>query len=135
MFILAGLLAILAHSAFAQSDVQTNNLQVDGTVQTNNCISSASPAVCASAWTGVVAVPTGTNPTLVVDTTAVTANSQIIVTPDESLGAALGITCNSTLTTQGPLVITARTAGTSFTVAVDATTATNKVCLSFAIVN
>lgn len=100
-----------------------------------NCSSGASPAVCGAAASGGGAVPTGANPTLVVNTTAVTAGSQIQLTPDETLGTKLTVTCNTTLTTQGPLVVTARTAGTSFTVAVDATVATNPVCFNWTIIN
>ncbi len=100
-----------------------------------NCSSGVSPAVCAAASSGSVAVPTGTNPTLVVNTTAVTASSQIFLTTDESLGTKLGVTCNTTITTIAPVVVTARTAGTSFTVQVDATVGTNPVCLSYTIIN
>lgn len=102
---------------------------------TTNCASGASPAVCSGAVSGSSAVPTGTNPTLVVDTTAVTANSVILVTPDESLGTKLSVTCNGTITTQGPIAVTARSPGTSFTVEVDATVATNPVCFNWMIVN
>ena len=104
-------------------------------IRTDNCTSSASPAVCGGAAAGSVAVPTGTNPTLQVNTTAVTANSQIILTSDESLGTKLGITCNTTLTTVPDPVVTARTGGTSFTMQISATVATNAVCVSYLIVN
>lgn len=128
-------LTLMSGTAMAQSDGSYYNLHVNGHLNTSYCASSASPSVCAGAIAGAVAVPTGSNPTLVVDTTAVTANSQIILTPDEGLGTLLGITCNSTVTTQGPLIVTARSAGTSFTVQVDATVGTNKVCLSYLIIN
>lgn len=101
----------------------------------SNCSSGASPAVCAGASAGGGAVPTGVNPTLVVDTSTVTANSQILLTPDETLGTKLSVTCNTTITTQGPLVVTARSAGVSFTVEVDATVGTNPVCFSWIVVN
>jgi hypothetical protein len=101
-----------------------------------NCSSSASPAVCGSAAAGSVAVPTGTNSTLVVNTTAVTANSQIFVQSDDTLGTKLGITCNSTLASLiVEPVVTARTGGTSFTITISGTTTTNPVCLSYFIVN
>lgn len=102
---------------------------------TGNCTSGASPGVCGSAISGGGAVPTGSNPTLVVDTTAVTANSVILVTGDESLGTKLGVTCNTTITTVSPIVVTARTAGTSFTVQVDATVGTNPACFNWMIIN
>lgn len=102
---------------------------------TTNCSSGASPAVCGAAAAGSAAVPTGSNPTLQINTTAVTANSQIMVTPDETLGTKLTVTCNTTITTVGPIAVTARTPGSSFTVQVDATVAVNPVCLSYLIVN
>ena len=116
---------------------KVNGVAVAGTAlgTTTNCASGVSPAVCAAAVAGSSAVPTGTNPTLVVDTTAVTANSLILLTPDESLGTKLSVTCNTTITTQGPIVVTARTAGTSFTVQVDATVGTNPVCFDWALIN
>lgn len=115
------------------------NLDVNGSFRaakvssTINCSSSASPAVCTSAPSGSVAIPSGVNQSLVVNTTAVTANSQILVTEDESLGTRLGITCDSTVPTAAP-VVTARTAGTSFTVQIPFTS-TNQVCISYTIVN
>lgn len=112
-----------------------NKLLFNSLASNATCASSASPAVCTSAPSGSVAVPTGTNPTLVVDTSAVTSGSQILLTVDESLGTALGVTCNTTISTLSPAVVTARTAGTSFTVEIGATVATNPVCLNYTIVN
>jgi hypothetical protein len=102
---------------------------------TTNCSSSASPAVCAAAAAGSVALPTGTNPTLVVNTTAVTANSQILLSVDESLGTKLSVTCNTTLSTLLNPVVTARTGGTSFTFTIGAVIASNPACVSYFIVN
>jgi hypothetical protein len=102
-----------------------------------NCSSSASPAVCGSAVAGSVLIPTGTtSSTLTVNTTAVTANSQIFFYPDDSLGTKLSTTCNSTLATLvGGSAITARTAGTSFQITFNGTIATNGVCGSYLIIN
>lgn len=102
-----------------------------------SCASSASPAVCGSYAMGSVAIPTGvTSVALVVDTTLVTPYSRIFVFPDDSLGGTLGVTCNSTLATLvGGLAITARTAGTSFTVTYNGTIATNPLCASFIVAN
>jgi hypothetical protein len=98
----------------------------------SNCASSASPAVCTSASAGSVAVA-ASSATLQVNTTAVTANSQIILTEDSSLGARLSVTCNTTPTVQ-PLTVTARTAATSFTFSNTAPT-TNPRCVSYWIIN
>jgi hypothetical protein len=103
----------------------------------SNCANGASPAVCGSAASGVVAVPTGVTPTLVINTTAVTASSRIFVQGDESatITAPSTVTCNTTLSTLVQPVVTARTAGTSFTIQMNSTLATNPACVSFFVVN
>ncbi|KKU82105.1 MAG: hypothetical protein UY07_C0003G0006 [Parcubacteria group bacterium GW2011_GWA1_47_8] len=101
-------------------------------VTTSNCNSSTSPANCGSAPSGSVALATGGS-TLVVNTSAVTANSQILITEDSSLDSRLGITCNTG--TGRRYSISARTAGTSFTIKSSANPTTNKACLSYWIVN
>jgi hypothetical protein len=97
----------------------------------SNCSSSAVPAVCGSAQGGSVAVAAGST-TLVVNTTAVTANSQIMLQFDSSLGTKLSVTCNTNVII--PAVIS-RTAGTSFTIGLTATPATNPACYSYTVVN
>lgn len=99
-----------------------------------NCANGGTPAVCAAAATGAVAVPTGSNPTLTVDTSAVTATSRIFLTIDESLTIPT-ITCNTTISTLIEPVVTARTPGTSFTIEIGATIGTNPACVSYMIVN
>lgn len=102
-----------------------------------NCSSSASPAVCASASAGSVALPTNAvSSSIIVNTTAVTANSQIFAFADDTLGTKLGVTCNSTVATLvGGLTISARTAGTSFTVANNVAVVTNPLCISYLVIN
>jgi len=96
-----------------------------------NCSSSAGPAVCAAAAAGSVVIPAaGTD--VVVNTTAVTANSQIFAIFDQSLGTKLGVTCNST--TANPH-IGARVAGTSFTIHANVSPITNPACFSYFIIN
>jgi hypothetical protein len=122
--------------AYFGSSTPTAIVHGKGFNTATNCSSSASPAVCGSASAGSVAVPTGTNATLVVNTTAVTANSQIFVQSDDTLGTKLSVTCNSTLASLiVEPVVTARTGGTSFTITISGTTTTNPVCLSYFIVN
>jgi hypothetical protein len=98
---------------------------------TTNCASSASPAVCGSAWAGRVVVAAASG-SVVVDTTAVTANSEIQITFDSSLGAALSVTCN---TTYDAPYVSARTAGTSFTISAVSNPSTNPACYSYTINN
>lgn len=102
-----------------------------------NCSSAASPAVCAAAAAGSVALPTNAvSSSIVVNTTAVTANSQIFVTTDDTLGTKLGVTCNSTVATLvGGLTISARTAGTSFTISNNVAVVTNPLCVSYLVIN
>lgn len=104
---------------------------------TTNCASAASPAVCGSAASGSVQIPTGTtSETLQVNTSAVTANSVIMFYPDDSLGTKLGVTCNSTLATLvGGSFISARAAGASFTITFNGTILTNGVCGNYTVVN
>jgi hypothetical protein len=97
----------------------------------SNCSSSASPGVCGSAAAGSVVVAAGAT-TVVVHTTAVTANSQIQLTFDSSLGAKLSVTCNTT-PVQG--TVSARTAGTSFTIMLPSAPTTKPACFSYSIVN
>jgi hypothetical protein len=103
----------------------------------SNCSSSASPAVCGSAASGSVALPTNAvSSSIQVNTTAVTAGSQILVTTDDTLGTKLGVTCNSTVATLvGGLTISARTPGTSFTIANNVAVVTNPLCVSYEIIN
>jgi hypothetical protein len=99
------------------------------------CASSASPAVCSTAPLGAVAIPTGVNSTLVVNTTAVTAASTILLTSDDSVTIA-ATTCNSTLATlAGGMAVTARTPGVSFTIAFNGTITTNPLCVGYQIRN
>jgi len=112
-------------------------LSVNGRASANlfgsetNCSSSAGPAVCAAAAAGSVIIPAaGTDVT--VNTTAVTANSQIFAIFDQSLGTKLGVTCNST--TANPH-IGARVAGTSFTIHANVSPVTNPACFSYFIIN
>ena len=97
-----------------------------------NCSSSAAPAVCAAAPAGSVVIAAAAT-TVTVNTSAVTANSQIFLTEDVSLGTKLTVTCN---TTAGrTYAVTARTAATSFVITTDAAPTTNPACLGYAIVN
>jgi hypothetical protein len=98
---------------------------------TTNCSSTAAPAVCAAAAGGSVVVAAAAT-TVVVNTTAVTANSQILLTSDVSLGTKLGVTCNVAPAQEW---VSARTAGTSFTITVAAAPTTNPQCLSYMITN
>lgn len=96
-----------------------------------NCTSGASPAVCGASVVGGVAVAAAAT-SLVVNTTAVTAKSRIVLTMDSSLGTDLSVTCN---TTNIAAWVSARTAGTSFTITTASGPVTNPMCLSYHILN
>lgn len=117
-------------SAISGVSTLTSNLYAT----TTNCSSAASPAVCAAAPTGAVVIAAGST-TVVVNTTAITANSRITLTADDTLASG-GATCNSTLATLvGGMAVTARTAGTSFTITYNGTIAINPLCISYTIFN
>jgi len=97
-----------------------------------NCSSSAAPAVCAAAPAGSVVIAAAAT-TVTVNTTAVTANSQITVFEDSGLGTKLSVTCNTTIVRT--YAVTARTAATSFVITTSAAPTTNPACLSYSIVN
>ncbi len=100
-----------------------------------NCIDSAGAAACGAASAGSFVIDATTTST-VVSTTAVTANSQIFLLEDSSLGTRLSVTCNTqSVLTLGPPVVTARTAGTSFTATIITGPTTNPMCVSYFIVN
>lgn len=89
-------------------------------------------AECGGAPAGSVGFSPGAGAIQVL-TTAVTAQSQIFVQEDSSLGKVLGVTCN---TRPGrSYLITNRVPGVSFEVAVSSTPSGDPACLSYHIVN
>jgi len=112
---------ITSDSAFVAPIYQTST----------NCADSAGAAACGSAAAGSFVVDAGAT-TTVVSTTAVTADSEVFVQYDSSLGTRLGVTCNVTAAIPS---VTARVAATSFTITVPAAPVTNPACYSYHIVN
>lgn len=107
---------------------------------TTNCSavgSAASPSVaaCVAAASGSFSCATAATATCTVNTTAVTANSNIIVQQrtDTTTGTRLGVTCNVTLSTIRP-DITAVVAATSFSFGLTQPV-TNPNCYAYWIVN
>lgn len=98
------------------------------------CVSKAAAPACQAAQYGIVTIASGGATTVVVNTTAVTANAIILLTQDTSTteGTNLGVTCN---TTNEALWVSARTVGSSFTVTSAASFTTNPGCLMFHIIN
>jgi len=115
-----------ASGLFINAPVNTTGYQT-----ATNCSSSASPAVCGSAAAGSFVLPAAAT-TVTVNTTAVTANSQIMIVNDDSLGTKLSVTCNTAL---DQVFVSARVAATSFTITAPAAPVTNPNCYSYLIVN
>lgn len=93
------------------------------------CSSTASPAVCAAAPGGKVQVAAAAT-SLVINTTAVTANSQIYLTYSTT-----GITAPANMSTLLLPYVSAVTAGTSFTITMPAAPTTNPVNVYYEIIN
>jgi hypothetical protein len=96
------------------------------------CSSNVSPAKCDSAPAGSFVLGVGSM-TARVNTRAVTANSQILIIEDSSLGAKLGVFCNKT--TGRVYMITDRAPGISFTVTSSSAPTDHPACLSFQVLN
>lgn len=109
----------------------TGNVRSVTEATTGQCFSNASPAACGMFINGFVTIPAGSS-SIVVDTTSLTANSEIQLTFDSTQGSNLGVTCNTT--PQQPY-ISARTAGISFTISVPSNFFTNPGCIGFHIKN
>jgi hypothetical protein len=135
MSFLCGAGALCLSSDASGNWTSTGTFNLTKLLTASNCLSVASPAVCGSSSAGSSNIAAGAT-TEVVNTTAVTANSNIIITEDQGLGARLGVTCNTqSLLVVGTPRVTARTAATSFTVAVDAAPTANPVCFTYQILN
>lgn len=108
-----------------------------------NCAANgtaANPSVvsCSAASAGMFSCSTSASTgTCQVNTTAVTANSEIMITQDAADGGAgqLNVTCNTAnvLNTSKPLLVS-KSSGTSFTINLG-TVATNPACFEYHIVN
>lgn len=122
----------------AATGVTLMTLLGDGTIKPllygsqSNCSDGAGAAACSAAPVGGVVIDAAAT-TVVVSTTAVTANSRIMLQEDTSLALTGSPTCN---TDAGRTYrVTARTAGTSFTITASAAPVTNPACLSYSIIN
>lgn len=105
------------------------NTYFQGIGSLQNCKSTTAPAVCGSASMGSVAIAVSAS-SVVVNTSQVQNNSEIHVTFDASAGLSGG--CNATF--QQPWV-SARVAGTSFTINVGTNFATTQGCIDYSIFN
>jgi len=95
-----------------------------------NC--SSSSGVCGSAPSGGITIAAAAT-TVTVATTAVTANSNINISEDSTMGTRLSVTCNTTL--GRTYAVTTKTASTSFVITASAAPTTNPACLVYTIFN
>jgi hypothetical protein len=105
-----------------------------------NCAASgtaANPSVvsCSAAPAGAVYCDVAASAgTCTINTTAVRASSRIFVTPSEADGTELSKTCNTAITFDNVPILSAKVAGTSFTINMPTVT-TNGACFEYFIVN
>lgn len=103
-------------------------------ITTDICIATGSPATCGSAPTGFVFIEPGAQVTTV-NTTAVTANSQIIIQSDQTLNHT-GLTCSIvTAEVVETTAITVRTPGSGFQFGIATPPASQPTCYSYTIIN
>jgi len=133
----AGIVTVSQKLGIQTTPAGSNLLDVAGEARASKfnsatiCTDAAGAAACGSASAGFVVVDAGAT-TVVVSTTAVTANSQIFLNMDISAAAQLGITCNTNFADS---YVSARTAGVSFTITTASAPVTNPRCLSYFVVN
>lgn len=127
-----GQVTFVANVSGSGVNIAMNNSNMVSYATATNCSSAASPAVCGSAAAGTFVVAAAAT-AVTVNTTQITANSEVFLQEDSSLGTKLSVTCNTTAALAPP-TITARTAGTSFAVLTTAPT-TNPRCFSYHIIN
>lgn len=99
--------------------------------------SAASPSIVACGSSKVGAFSCATNAsaaTCTINTTGITANSVIIVTPVSDENTRLSVTCNTAPTSPPTIIVTTKTAATSFVIALPIFT-TNPVCYDYVVYN
>lgn len=102
---------------------------------TQNCVAKTSPANCGSSSSGSLMIVAGSS-TVRIGDGAVTADSQILLTPDASLDARLGVTCNKDpRMALLPVGIVERIPHGGFVVATTQPVTGGPNCYSFVIIN
>ncbi|HXB11453.1 MAG TPA: hypothetical protein VNZ45_05670, partial [Bacteroidia bacterium] len=109
------------------------------TTDTNCAVvgTAASPSVvnCSSASAGAFSCATNASAaTCTINTTAVTANSEIIVQEVADEGTRLSVTCNTSPSVTPAILVATKTAATGFTINMP-TIATNPACFNYWIIN
>ena len=138
-------LAIGTSSAVGPTGTLTTNLAIDTSgkeIFPNSCAASgtaANPSVvsCSAANAGIVYCDVAASAgTCTINTTAVTVNSLVMITPSGATadGTILSKTCNTATTFAAVPILAAKVAATSFTINMP-TVVTNGACFEYRIVN
>jgi hypothetical protein len=98
-----------------------------GYLTSPGCVSITVPENCGTSTSGIGVIAAG-SANVIVNSSAVKANNAITLMPDQSLGAALSVTCNTGVF---PMHIVNRVGGAYFTAGLDTFPATNPVCFSW----
>lgn len=132
---------ILGCNANACTQIQSSvALSATKYVTNSNCAAvgtAANPSVaaCTAAGAGAFSCATASSGgTCQVNTTAVTANSEIIVTQVVSEGTRLSVTCNTASVLPATPLVLSKSAGASFTLTMGTIT-TNPGCFDYFIIN
>lgn len=131
-------------SATPELAITTGLLTFNGTLATgtnckaNGTAANPSVAACGASIAGMFSCSTSASTgTCQVNSTAVTSNSEILITQDQADGGAsqLNVTCNTTnvLNTSKPLLVS-KSNGASFTINLG-TVSTNPACFEYQIIN
>ena len=112
--------------------INNSGVTTSGSYRTTSvCALSGTNPNCGSAAAGFVSILAGAT-TNTISTSAVTANSQILLQFDPTLGTALGVTCN---TNSQAIYPTTKNAASGFIVTTSTAPTTNPLCFSYSVVN
>jgi hypothetical protein len=121
-------------SAINNGNIGFATLSSQLTCAANGTAANPSLVACTAGPVGSFSCdPAASTGTCVVSSTAITANSQILLTPTASKGTLLSVTCNTAPTLPPSVLITAQATGT-FTVKMPTYT-TNPVCYDYLVIN
>jgi hypothetical protein len=142
----SGICTAFVDTGLAADGTTPPTINTTGTIGANlyktntNCAASgtaANPSVvsCSAAPAGIVFCDVAASAgTCTVNTTAVTANSVISITPSAADGTLLSVTCNTAMTFGTAPILSAKVVATSFTINMP-TVVTNGVCFEYSIIN
>lgn len=121
----------LGYNSVTVAEIVSTGLQANGFSTTANCTTAA----CGAATAGSTIIAAG-GTGIVISTTGVTANSQIIMTENRAKGSVLGVTCNTqSIVTLGAPFVRTQTAAMSFEIDLSVAPTSQPYCVDWWIVN